>query len=264
VKFKEFSTEEVDAYYSSARSTKKDVPDHAIDKHTGRGKKLGRDLAHFFSEGCLGAFEFKRIGLARAHLFLLVLSVKHEPFDDIYKKEAMEKYLLVEKEKGMKQAKSTRFRASRREALDNGHSQKSKKRKADQIELDSDSDMADSDGMEDSIPSVKRVKRNPKKTEELELESESANSDVEELTPPPTTTTTTTSKSKRFVIYIVIKRKRLTIYNKRGEKIELAKEMEKRALPPTVAKNLHALSFDGTMLASSETINESDIIYNAV
>jgi replication-associated recombination protein RarA len=28
-----------------------DIPDYAIDMHTGRGQEMGRDLAHFFAEG---------------------------------------------------------------------------------------------------------------------------------------------------------------------------------------------------------------------
>ena len=38
-------------HFGNHTSLKRDIPDYALDKHTARGKRLGRGAEHFFAEG---------------------------------------------------------------------------------------------------------------------------------------------------------------------------------------------------------------------
>lgn len=54
------------------------IPDYAIDMHTGRGQKMGRDLAHFFAEGAQVNPELPERNLKYRTNLLKILNIENK------------------------------------------------------------------------------------------------------------------------------------------------------------------------------------------
>lgn len=141
------------------------VPESAVDKHTSAGKKLGRDVLHFFTEGA---------------------QVANERFEDPYRDECLQAYLHEEKLFGRKH-RSEHVRKRKRESF----SKKSKKNKQEESESEDNSDSSSDEEMEDSSKkrkskkssskkAAKKSKTSKEKEEDMEIETEGKGKEEED------------------------------------------------------------------------------------